>query len=95
MRVHWILSFGSMFPNWRTKSGFKIPLINRVLDEEGIDIPFPQWDLYLDQAHKKLIISGLSPYGFVNKIRLKIAKNYERDRSSLGTQPLRSQHLLS
>ena len=72
-----------------------IPLINRVLDEEGIDIPFPQRDLYLDYAHKKLIISGLSPFGFVNKIRLKIAKNYERDRSSLGTQPLRSKHLLS
>jgi len=53
-----------------------IPLINRVLNEEGIEIPFPQRDLYLDQAHKKLIISGLSPFGFVNKIRLKIAKNY-------------------
>ena len=25
-----------------------IPLINRVLDEEGIDIPFPQRDLHLD-----------------------------------------------
>lgn len=22
-------------------------LINRVLNEEGIDIPFPQWDFYL------------------------------------------------
>lgn len=35
-----------MCPNWRPESGAKIPLINRVLNEEGIDIPFPQWDLY-------------------------------------------------
>ncbi len=53
-----------------------IPLINRVLNEEGIDIPFPQRDLYLNHVPKKLIISGLSPFAFVNKIRLKIAKNY-------------------
>ena len=53
-----------------------IPSINRVFNEEGIDIPFPQRDLHLNHVTKKLIMSGLSPFCFVNKIRLKIAKNY-------------------
>tara|TARA_B100000497_G_C7353696_1_gene230404 strand:+ start:39 stop:299 length:261 start_codon:yes stop_codon:yes gene_type:complete len=53
-----------------------IPSINRVLNEEAIDIPFPQRDLYLNNFPKKLIMSWLSLFSFVNKIRLKIAKNY-------------------
>ena len=30
-----------------------IPSINRILNEEGIDIPFPQWDVYLHELPKK------------------------------------------
>ena len=30
-----------------------IPSINRVLNEQGIDIPFPQWDVYLHEFPQK------------------------------------------
>ena len=48
-----------------------------------------------EKALKKLIMSGLNPFYFVNKIRLKIARNYSTDRTAQGTQPLRRKHLLS
>ena len=30
-----------------------IPSINRVFNEEGIDIPLPQWDVYLHELSEK------------------------------------------
>lgn len=40
-------------------------------------------------------MSRLRDFGFVNKIRLKVARNYETHRASQGKPPLRSEHLLS
>tara|TARA_B100000497_G_C7551001_1_gene332956 strand:+ start:357 stop:479 length:123 start_codon:yes stop_codon:yes gene_type:complete len=39
-----------------------IPLIERILNEEGIDIPLPQWDLYLDEFTKNADNKGVGSF---------------------------------